>query len=375
MDALRRFKAVLLPLCAACLVISLWMVYHSLSGVPMAGCAAGSSCDSVMGSPWAYVLGRIPVSLPAAVLYALLLLCVLFLGGKSEDSRSLDKFLWRLMPLLGGCIVGAALWFIWLQAGVLHAFCRYCSTLHLLGCVVAVIVFVKAQREGFRPLPLFLIGLALAAAFAVVQAHTKPDNIYDAGQTAASLPTFEEGEVPMLGDSGSGAGMTLLFDFQCTHCRRLHRLLPELAEKGGYRILLCPVPLSSACNPYIPSSGIDRFAGSCQLTRFALAVWYARPDAYVSFWNWLLGDGDPKAQISPLAAEQRVREILGDGFETAMADPRIDTYLRKAEELFGRTSTSKKSGVPRFIGGQRWLVPETDDTDALLALIRTELGF
>ena len=374
MDALRRFKAVLLPLCAACLGIALWMVFHSLSGVPMAGCAAGSACDSVMGSPWAYVLGRIPVSLPAAVLYALLLLCVLFLGGKSEESRSLDKFLWRLMPLLSGCIVGAALWFIWLQAGVLHAFCRYCTTLHLLGCVVAAIVFVKARREGFRPLLPFMAGLALAAVFAVVQAQTKPDSIYDTGRTEAALPTFEEGDVPMVGDSGSGAGMTLLFDFQCSHCRRLHGILPELAEKGGYRILLCPVPLSSACNPYIPSSGIDRFAGSCTLTRCALSVWYARPEAYAPFWNWLLGDGDSKAQITPADAEKRAREILREDYEAAMADPRIDTYLRKAEELFGRTSTSGKSGVPRFIGGQRWLVPETDDTDALLALIQSELG-
>lgn len=67
-------------------------------------------------------------------------------------------------------------------------------------------------------------------------------------------------------------------------------------------------------------------------------------------------------------------EILGDNFDAALADPDIETYLRKAEELFGRTSTSEKSGVPRFIGGQRWLVPETDDMDALQALIRTELG-
>lgn len=372
MDSLRRFKAVLLPLCAACLVIALWMVIHSLSGVPMAGCAAGSSCDSVMGSPWAYVLGRIPVSLPATVIYALLLVCLLFLGGNSAESRSLDKVLWRLMPLLCGCIVGAALWFIWLQAGVLHAFCRYCTALHLLGCVVAALVFIEARRRGFRPLWPFMAGLALAAVFAVVQAQTKPDSIYDAGQTSVSLPTFEEGEVPSLGNDGET--LTLLFDFQCNHCRRLHRLLPELAEKGGYRILLCPVPLSSACNPYIPSSGIDRFAGSCPLTRYALAVWRTRPDAYAPYWEWLLGDGDERAVIPPAEAEKRAREILGDDFDAALADPGIDTYLRKAEELFGRTSTSEKSGVPRFIGGQRWLVPETDDMDELQALIRTELG-
>ena len=373
MASLRGFKALTLPLCAACLLLSGWMVYHSLSGMPLAGCGAGSRCDSVMGSRWAWMFGGVPVSLPAAAVYALMGLCILFLGGKSEESRSLDRLLWRLMPLLGGCIVGAALWFIWLQAGVLHSFCLYCTTLHLLGCILAVIIVVYAWREGFRPLWPFFAGLVAAALFAVIQAHTLPDSVYDAGRTEAVLPTFDQGEVPVAGDGEET--LTLLFDFQCTHCRRLHAQLPELLDLAGgqYRIVLCPVPLSSACNPYIPSSGIDRFAGSCPLTRLALAVWYARPEAYAPFWDWLLGDGDPKVQIAPAEAEKRARELLGADFEAAMADPRIDAYLRKAEELFGRTSSSEKSGVPRLIHGQRWLVPEASTPAAILALLREQL--
>lgn len=363
----------MLPLCAACLLLSGWMVYHSLSGAPMAGCGAGSACDGVMGSRWAWVLGGVPVSLPATVIYVLLTVCVLFLGGSTPESKSLDRLLWRLMPFLGGCIVGAALWFFWLQAGVLHSFCMYCSALHLLGCIAAWVVFVYARKEGARPFVPFLVGLAAAALFAVVQSFTAPESIYDTGRTDASLPAFSEGEVPVLGDGEET--LTLLFDFQCTHCRRLHTQLPELLDQadGQYRIVLCPVPLSSACNPYIPSSGIDRFAGSCPLTRLALAVWYARPEAWEPYWEWMLGDGDESAKTDPLEAEQRARTLLGDGFETAMADPRIDAYLRKAEELFGRTSNAEKSGVPRFIRGQRWLVPEASSPDALLNLIRESL--
>ena len=147
-----------------------------------------------------------------------------------------------------------------------------------------------------------------------------------------------------------------------------------LAQAGGqYRIRLCPVPLSSVCNPYIPSTGIDRFAGSCPLTRYALAVWYSRPEAYEAYWEHLLGDGDDHATVDPADAEARARTLLGDGFDAAVADPRIDAYLRKAEDLFGRTSNAEKSGVPRFIYDQRWLVPETDQPEALLKLIRSEL--
>ena len=147
---LRRFKTVALFLCAACLVLAGWMLFHSLTGVRMAGCGAGSGCDGVMGSPWAYVLGGVPVSLPAAVAYLLLALCIVFLGGESPEDRSLDRLLWPIMLVLSGAVVGAALWFCYLQLFVLHAFCKYCTLLHLLGILLAVLIVC---RSGLDPSP------------------------------------------------------------------------------------------------------------------------------------------------------------------------------------------------------------------------------
>lgn len=375
---LRRFKTAALLLCAACLALAGWMLFHSLTGARMAGCGAGSGCDSVMGSPWAYVLGGVPVSLPAAVAYLLLALCLVFLGGETAEDRSLDRLLWPMMLVLGGAIVGAALWFCYLQLFVLHAFCKYCTLLHLLGILLAVLVLVAAPRKFVW----FVVGLLSAAVFAAVQVYTRPV-VYDEGRTEAALPSFVDGEIPVLGAQDAPDELTLLFDLQCIHCRRLHRVLPDLLEKAGgqYRIRLCPVPLSSACNPYIPPAGVDRFAGSCALTRDALAVWYARPDAYEAYWDYLLGGGPSTASTgsatssgpAPADAEARARAILGDGFQAAVQDPRIDAYLRKVEELFGRTSNAEKSGVPRLIHGQNWLVPETDQADELLELIRLSL--
>ena len=378
---LRRFKSAVLPLLAACLALAGWMVFHSLTGVRMAGCGAGSACDSVMGSPWAYVLGGVPVSLPAAVAYLLLAICVLFLGGDKAEDQALDRILWPLMLFLGGCIIGAALWFCYLQVFVLHAFCKYCTLLHVLGSIAAVLVWLASSRHsGLAPESLrrslwLAFGLLAAALFAVVQAHTRPNAIYDTGKADASLPSFTDGEIPVLGAPDAPDELTLLFDFQCIHCRRLHKVLPEMLAKadGQYRIFLCPVPLSSDCNPYLPNTGIDRFAGSCPLTRYALAVWFARPDAYEPYWDYLLGNGDARATVTPAEAETRARALLGADFDAAVSDPRIDSYLRKVEELFGRTSNAEKSGVPRLIKGQNWLVPETDQADELLELIRLSL--
>ena len=384
---LRRFKTVALLLCAACLALAGWMLFHSLTGARMAGCGAGSGCDSVMGSPWAYVLGGVPVSLPAAVAYVLLALCLVFLGGESSEDRSLDRLIWPMMLVLGGAILGAAIWFCFLQLFVLHAFCKYCTLLHLLGVVLAGWILFSGRSlslskgrpersfDRLRNRSWFAIGLLAAALFAFVQSRTLPAAAYDTGRTEVALPAFTDGEIPVLGPSDAPDELTLLFDFQCVHCRRLHKVLPKLLAKAGglYRIRLCPVPLSSACNPYIPASGIDRFAGSCALTRNALAVWYARPDVYEAYWDYLLGGGDERASIAPADAEARARALLGDGFQEAVQDPRIDAYLRKAEELFGRTSNAAKSGVPRLIHGQNWLVPETDQADELLELIRLSL--
>ena len=396
---LRRFKTAALLLLAACLALAGWMVFHSLAGVRLVGCGAGGGCDSVMGSPWAYVLGGVPVSLPAVVVYLLLAVCVLFLGGDRPEDRALDRILWPLMRFLSGCIVGAALWFVCLQAFILHAFCPWCTALHLLGCFLAALVLARdsgstagmtgRSHSGHmgkshswldpesprRRFLWFVAGLLAAGVFAIVQAYTRPTAVYDAGRADVSLPSFSDEEIPALGPREAPEELTLLFDFQCIHCRRLHKVLPDLLEKaaGQYRIRLCPVPLSSACNPYIPASGIDRFAGSCALTRCALAVWYARPEIYEEYWNYLLGGGDERASVAPEDAEARARTLLGDGYDAALADPRIAAYLRKAEELFGRTSNREKSGIPRIVRGQNWLVPETDDADALLGLIQSEL--
>ena len=86
-----------------------------------------------------------------------------------------------------------------------------------------------------------------------------------------------------------------------------------------------------------------------------------------------MGSGDEHATVAPAEAEARARALLGDRFQTAVSDPRIDAYIRKVEELFGRTSNAEKSGVPRLIHGQKWLVPETDQADELLELIRLSI--
>ena len=347
-----------------CAALSVAMLAHSLSGAGLVGCGAGSACDSVTGSRWGYIFGGVPVSLPALASYIVLLISVFFLDGRPEEPKSLDGLLWPLLLLLGGTFAGCAVWFCSLQAGVLHSFCKYCTLLHILDCTAAVIVLCRASCR--RKWLFFAAGLVCAALFALLQVRTAPEYVYDEGRASSSLPLFSSSEMYAVGPEDAGREVMLLYDFQCSHCRNMHPAIAQACAEAGVRAVLCPVPLSNSCNPYIPD-GIDRFEGSCALTRLALAVWYARPSEYPGFENWMMA-----GEKCPPVDEVRARAgaiLSAEGLERALADTRIEEYLRRAYELFGRTSASDKGAVPRFVNADHWIVPETDSAEALALLL------
>lgn len=374
---LRRFKTIALPLYAVCLALGIYMLIHSLSGANLVGCGSGSGCDSVMGSLWAYIAGIIPVSAPAVLTYILLIICILFLSGKQDkESRQLDGFIWTMMLFLGGAIVGAALWFSYLQIAVLHKFCKYCTLTHLIGCIGAGMIAVAAPKRRTVKYGTMVLGLIASAVFATVQVKTMPSIIYDDGRASALLPSFGQDELPSVGPADAPHEIKLMFDFQCNHCRALHKLLPEIVEKtgGDLRFQLCPVALSNECNPYVPHGGIDSFRGSCTMAKLGLAVWYNYPEFYPQVEEYLLGSGDINHIIPPEEARRHVAAIVGEKqLEAALQDERIQDYLPRVFELFGRTSSSSKSGIPRLIYDQNWLVPETDSADELISVIYSTL--
>jgi hypothetical protein len=49
---------------------------------------------------------------------------------------------------------------------------------------------------------------------------------------------------------------------------------------GKLAFALCPAPLNSQCNPYLPRD-VDKFNDSCELTRIGMAVWAANLDAFL----------------------------------------------------------------------------------------------
>jgi len=367
----------MLPISAVCLIASILMLLHSVNGSHLVGCGVGSGCDSVMSSLWAYFAGKIPVSAFAVVTYLVMLVCLLFLSnGSKNEEESLDNIIWYIMLFISGSILVSGIWFSYLQVAELHQFCKYCTFTHLLGLVGVCIIYTFAPKALNKKLIPLVCGVIIGVVFAFLQVQTNPSIIYDNGVVSAQLPTFDDDELPVVGQRDAEHEILLMFDFQCTHCRALHKLLPEVIQKsdGDISFKLCPVSLSSECNPYIPHDGIDRFDGSCTMARLALAVWYNYPEKYNEVESYLLGNGDDRRIYTKEEAKEYVENLLGNAeLDEALRDSRIKTCLSKSIELFGRTYSAEKNGIPRLIYNQGWLVPETNSAEELLSVINTSL--
>ncbi len=349
---------------------------HALNGRGLIGCSAGTGCNEVLGSRWSFLFGSIPVSGLAVICYMALTVCLLCRHGFKDDPQ-FSKWLDRGILALAGAISGSAIWFIWLQKNMIRAFCPYCMTAHICGIILSVILMLRSRERAISRTTCFLCGIAVAGALAGIQLLTTPRTAYDRGFIPEELPLPSPEEMPVIGNHDAENVVTLLFDYRCSHCQKIHPLLEEVAAllDGKVAFVTAPVPISKECNPYVPA-GEDRFKGSCQLMRYALAVWRSNPEAFYVFDEWLF-EPRPSGGWYPREPEDAYSEacsLIGEQkLQEALSDPWISDYQADICEVFGRTSTDGKGAIPRFIYGGKWLVPEADDAAGLASLVESLL--
>ena len=90
-------------------------------------------CSAVLGSRYAEGIGGIPMAGFGALAYAAVIIAALAAAGGSSIGRRVLTFIAPLMALV-------SLWLLYLQAFVIHAFCKYClasaaTSLSLAGLV------------------------------------------------------------------------------------------------------------------------------------------------------------------------------------------------------------------------------------------------
>ena len=131
-----RFVWTLRALCVAGFSISVYLAYTAFSMGQVFGCSGGDviDCGHVLTSHWSKVFG-IPVSVPAAGLYATLISLLAF--ARVPGPKRLRQMVWGGMTL-GSVSAGlAALWFIGLQIFVQKHYCPYSLVVHTCGLILA----------------------------------------------------------------------------------------------------------------------------------------------------------------------------------------------------------------------------------------------
>jgi uncharacterized membrane protein len=381
------------------LALSAYLSWHYLVGGAAIGCSGGSSCEKVLSSRWSTIGGVLPVSGLAAGAYLAMLVASLFIGPATEPP--VRRLAWGAILVLVGSAAGSAVWFTILQKWVIGAFCPYCMTTHITGLLLAALVFWRAltqcdddsadvtptnpapavPRRVIGPLPaigLPLAGLALAGILAACQVVITPPAVYRVGASQASLPALDPRAVPLVGSPDAPYIVTLLFDYKCPHCQAMHFMLDEAIRRydGKLAFALCPAPLNTKCNPYIPRD-VEAYKDSCELAEIGLAVWVAQREALPAFdlWMFSLESGDRWRPRSLDAARAKAVELVGQAkFDAAQADPWIDRYMQTSIRIYGATIQGGNGGVPKLVFGSRWVIPEPRDADDLVSILQASLA-
>ena len=116
------------------------------------GCGGGDGCGAVLASRWAWV-GPVPVS---AVGLAAYLAATGVVGGllvSAVRDAPPSGLVVGVFYFLTTVILGGILWFVYLQAVEIGAFCKYCTAAHVLGGVGAVLPLWSLRRQTPRPPP------------------------------------------------------------------------------------------------------------------------------------------------------------------------------------------------------------------------------
>lgn len=155
-------------------------------------------------------------------------------------------------------------------------------------------------------------------------------------------------------------------------------MLEEVIRRfdGKLAFALCPTPLNSQCNPFIPQN-VGEFKNSCELAKIGLAVWMAKREAFPAFEDWMFTfeSGDSWHPRSFESARAKAVELVGQmKFDAVWTDPWIGRYIQTSIRIYGQTIQGGNGGVPKLIFGSRWVIPEPHNTDDLAMILQRSLG-
>ena len=358
----------------ACLLvalsISLYLAWNSLTGSAIAGCAdAGTGCQSVLSSKWAYILGM-PVSLTGFPVYGALLLL-------SLTSSPRPRFLIDALSLL---VMGAALWFAAVQIVILQAFCPWCCTTHAFAVSGTFLLALSRRRVPSSARPLLAGSLALPALGAMITLQamgTSPDQSQRVSLGTAGVEQGENhllilhggefvldpAELPVLGSPRGRHAVVALGDYTCGFCRKLHGQLQQTVSA---------YPEGELCVIELP---VARDAKAAEIQKLMLSLWKSHPTARATLDQEIYAR---RISIDPGAIREAAHALLGEEAVTSSllehgswAEEQIALASRV---LDANTRITGKSHLPQLIVGDEVNIGASRELSTYVDLFASNLG-
>jgi len=359
----------ILALALAGFAINALLLVRRLSGGGIAGC--GSSCEDVLNSRWSQVFG-IPVTVLGLLAYA-----VLMVAFATQNRRWVGPCV--------GVIIGAAGWFILVQAVMIGRFCPWCMAAHGIGVLIAVL---GIWRHGIAVVPMVSSAIIAMLAVGLLQSYGPLPVTHRVEKSTLAPPsaaihargngpkagfadgrkTYDVAAMPHLGRADARRVLVEYFDYSCPACQTMRGYLAALVAKhpDDVCVLVLPVPLESSCNPSLAAGDVEH-PGSCELARLALAVWRNNPDAFAAFHRALL-DG-----ISPSAARANAMELVPE-LDVALRDPWIAELIKANIADWVAFSGGTKKLPKLLITGKRILHGLPSGEADFIRVMEEELG-
>lgn len=198
-------------------------------------CPARDGCDAVLASPFA-VVGGVPLSLVGAGYYAGILaiyLAVLGFSSQAARLRLLEGVLWLLVA---GLTFSVGL--MYLQFGVLRAFCPLCTASALITCALLPVT-LRARRAlagrvwgSSREMAVTLVFFALFPALILLISGFAP--------SMAPLQTMriDLTTAQISGPRDAPAQLVVFSDYQCSFCRQLASILRRIRTDFPEKVMV-----------------------------------------------------------------------------------------------------------------------------------------
>jgi uncharacterized membrane protein len=371
------------------MALCLYLSVAGFSDSALAGCDPVAGCGRLLTGRWSAWFG-LPVSLPACFVYLVIVISSRLV--KPEDRTWRLQYSGRFLAATTLLAALAAVWFVAIQFAAERAVCPYCLCLHACGLLAAGLVWQRLRhwpRQLLKPAGAGLAILILGQT--VIFRHpyrVDADVVTSARSMPATRPAMDPdrhvrifvggkafdldpAKLPVLGSPRANHFIVVMSDYTCEHCRVTHRMLERSQRTFGDQVgvIVLPVLLDSAANPYLPAGATHPMPQDRSLTELALAVFCAKPVAFAEMNRWLFaedrvrGEAEARAYAEKLVGAEALREFRND--------PRVRQITLTGCELFAGTGSGM---IPRVLIGKMQISGPVDDVNALGNWIEKEWG-